>query len=216
MANRQVIHPGRARYLTHLLTRKALTMMPNDADTSAVDRSITVVLAEYERLKTEQTARIGFRDNLLYATLTAIAAIATVTASTARLELLLVLPLTGMVLGWTHLANDHMVSAIGRYIREDLTPRLANLIVGCPRAQLFGWEHDHRGDTRRRSRQVLQLSVNLDTFCTPSVAGLVVFWAFGNPSPLLIAVSLIELGVVAILAAQIIAYSGLLPARRQA
>ncbi|NAS23922.1 hypothetical protein GT755_19785 [Herbidospora sp. NEAU-GS84] len=182
-------------------------MTDNAADTRA-ERAVTLHAAEYDRLKSEQISRIGFRDNLLYAQLTSIAAIAAVTASAGRLYLLLVLPITGVVLGWTHLCADHMVTMIGRYIREDLTPRLT-AAADLDGSALFGWENDHQRDTRRRSRKWLQLTVNLLAFCLPSLTGLIVVWIAGQPSPLLIAASLVELVIIAVLAVQMCVYADL-------
>ncbi|GIH27931.1 hypothetical protein Aph01nite_62410 [Acrocarpospora phusangensis] len=180
-------------------------------DTARTEHAITLHMAEYDRLKAEQVSRIGFRDNLLYAQLTSVAAIAAVAASAGRLYLLLVIPITGVVLGWTHLCADHMVTMIGRYIREDLTARLtaAADLDGTDDSAVFGWEHDHHRDVRRRSRKWFQLTVNLFAFCLPSLTGLTLVWIAGRPSPLVIAVSLVELLIVVVLAVQMGLYAEL-------
>lgn len=116
-----------------------------------------VLIVEYEQVKEEQQARIGFRDNLLYATLASMAAIVTFSLQGGgRTELLLLLPPASVLLGWTYLVNDEKISAIGRYIRQDLGPRLAGLVPDPPR--IFGWETAHRDDHRRISRKRLQLA----------------------------------------------------------
>ena len=74
---------------------------------------LDILLAEYKALKDEQQKRIDRRDHLVYGTLTAIAA--TLVAAAKVPEALLLLPAAALILGWTHLANDHMVSAIVRY-----------------------------------------------------------------------------------------------------
>ncbi|MEO3853658.1 hypothetical protein [Acrocarpospora sp. B8E8] len=180
-------------------------------DTARAEHAITLHMAEYERLKAEQVSRIGFRDNLLYAQLTSVAALAAVTASSGRLYLLLALPVTGVVLGWTHLCADHMVTMIGRYIREDLAPRLiaAADLDSADTSAVFGWEHDHHRDTRRRSRKWFQLAVNLLAFCLAPLTGLALVWIAGRLSPLLIAASLVELLIVGLLAAQMTLYAEL-------
>lgn len=192
--------------------------MPAIPDNTALspDRAVTVLLSEYDSLKAEQRSRIGFRDNLLYAVLTAAAAIAAVTATAGRLELLLVLPLAGIVLGWTHLHNDHMITLIGRYVRDRLGPRLAGLVGDATDIPMFEWESEGRDDPRWGSRKVLQLGVNLTTFCVPPPVALVVVWAAGPHTPAVLAVSLAELAAVAVLAVQIVLYSGVfdLAARR--
>ncbi|WP_199565364.1 hypothetical protein [Spongiactinospora rosea] len=166
----------------------------------------TLLLAEYSALKAEQAARIGHRDQLVYAMLTAVAAIATVAVSAARAELLLVLPLASVAIGWTFLVNDHMITAIGRYLRDDLGPHLA-LAAGDADAVL-GWEFDHIADRRRRSRKRYQLAVDLSVFCLPPLValGVVLATAF---SPATLTAGLVEMAAVAVLARQIIAYADL-------
>ncbi|TDD02000.1 hypothetical protein [Nonomuraea diastatica] len=166
-----------------------------------------VLLAEYDAIKREQAARTGLRDNLLYATLTASAAIAALTATADRTELLTLLPLACLVLGWTYLMNDHAISAIGRYVRTDLQPRLTGLLA-TP-TPLFGWEHAHRRDRRRLSRKRLQLGADLTAFCLPPLAALTVLWTTGPHPPAVLAISLAELAAVAVLATQIIRYADL-------
>lgn len=178
-----------------------------------VDRGVTLaelLVAEYAALKEEQRARIGFRDNLLYATLAAMAAVvAGALQSGNKAQLLLVLPPVSVVLGWTYLVNDEKISAIGRYVREELTPRLAALADGRGGVRVFGWESAHRSDRRRGSRKILQLIVDLLTFCAAPTAAMIVFWVLGPvPAPLL-AVSLAELALVAVLGWQIALYADL-------
>ncbi len=84
-----------------------------------------LLLAEYQSVKDEQKARIGFRDNLLYVTLAVVAAVIAAAAQARQTSMLLALPPVCVVLGWTYLVNDEKISAIGRYVRGELTPRLA-------------------------------------------------------------------------------------------
>ena len=186
--------------------------MPAIPDNTALspEQAVTVLLSEYDSLKAEQRSRIGFRDNLLYAALTAMAAIATVTAGAGRLELLLLLPLVTTVLGWTHLTNDHLITEIGRYVREGLGPRLAGLVDdGSSDIPMFEWETEHSGDRRRTSRKRLQLAVNLLTFCLPPLAALGVLAAAGPHTPAVLAGAFVELAAVATLAVQIGRYANL-------
>ncbi|MEK8169196.1 hypothetical protein NKH77_03460 [Streptomyces sp. M19] len=95
------------------------------------DMSSRLLIVEYEQVKEEQRARIGFRDNLLYATLASMAAIITFTfQGGGHLELILLLPPASVLLGWAYLVNDEKISAIGRYVREQLDPRLSALVPG--------------------------------------------------------------------------------------
>ncbi|MBV1938217.1 hypothetical protein KUF83_16845 [Streptomyces sp. BV286] len=177
-----------------------------------------LLLVEYTQVKDEQKARIGFRDNLLYATLAAMAAvIAAALQGPVRVGLLLLLPPVCLVLGWTYLVNDQKISEIGRYVSTELTPRLAAVTPLGPqvpggavfRGTVFGWEVAHRSDRRRRSRKWFQLFVDLLTFCGASLAALTVFWATGRTSATLLTVSLVECAAVVALATQIAVYADL-------
>lgn len=174
----------------------------------------TLLIAEYERVKEEQQARIGFRDNLLYATLGSMAAvIAAVLQRKGHLELLLLLPPVSLLLGWTYLVNDEKISAIGAYVRNELTPQLTALAGGQDhpgrQVRVFGWEVAHRTDRRRVSRKYFQLAVDLITFCVAPAAALIVFWTAAPGPAVLVAVSLVELAAVVVLAVQIVRYADL-------
>ena len=168
-----------------------------------------LLLAEYQVVKDEQKARIGFRDNLLYVTLAAVAALVAAAAQTERASMLLALGPVCVVLGWTYLVNDEKISAIGAYVRGDLGPRLAELAAPDERAApgAFGWETAHRGDARRRSRKAIQCLVDLVAFCVVPLAGLVVFWAAGEGSGLLVALSVVEAVAIAGLGCQVVWYA---------
>jgi hypothetical protein len=155
-----------------------------------------VALAEYQQVKAEQVARIGFRDNLMYVTLVAIAGTLTITHSAHSRGYLLLVPAVTFVLGWTYLANDHMITAIGRYVREH--PALPGM----------GWETQHPADRRRCSRKRIQLAVDLATFCGSGLAALAAFWLAPAPQPpLLVLASAVEAIAMGVLAWQFAAYA---------
>lgn len=162
-----------------------------------------VDLIEYERLKDEQLGRISVRDNLVYATLAAAGGVIAIVfgGGSARLPLLLLLPPACAVLGWTYLVNDQKVSAIGEYIRRELSPRLS----AAAGHELLRWEADHRSDDDRRRRKIIQVGVDLFLFCGSGVGTLGIFWAVSPriPWPLLV-LSLVEIGVLLLLAVEII------------
>ncbi|GAA3977750.1 hypothetical protein [Streptomyces plumbiresistens] len=166
-----------------------------------------LLLAEYQSVKDEQKARIGFRDNLLYVTLAVVAAVIAATAQAKQASMLLALPPVCVVLGWTYLVNDEKISAIGAYVRENLGPRLASLAQPGGGFEAFGWETAHRGDTRRRSRKVLQTVVDLTAFCAVPLAALAVFWVDGGGGGLLVALSVLEALAVGGLAWQVVWYA---------
>ncbi|MFC8517894.1 hypothetical protein [Streptomyces sp. NPDC057257] len=165
-----------------------------------------LLLVEYQTVKDEQKARIGFRDNLLYVTLTVVAAVIAAAAQAKQASMLLALPPVCVVLGWTYLVNDQKISAIGAYVRGELAPKLAELAQPGGGLQTFGWETVHRGDARRGSRKAVQLAVDLLAFCGVPLAALAVFWAAGG-SGLLIALSGLEALAVGGLASQVVWYA---------
>ncbi|GAA2604251.1 MULTISPECIES: hypothetical protein [Streptomyces] len=174
------------------------------------EQDVTVgqlLLAEYESVKSEQRARIGFRDNLLYVTLAVVAAVIAATAQAKQPSMLLALPPVCLVLGWTYLVNDEKISAIGLYVRDDLGPKLAELAAQGSRFATFGWEAYHRSDTRRRSRKTIQTVIDLTAFCAVPLAALVVFWVNGDATRLLVALSVLEALAVAGLASQVVRYA---------
>ena len=179
------------------------------------DHSVTtakLLLVEYEQLKDEQKTRIGFRDNLVYATLGSMAGVVAATlAPRGNATLLLLLPPVCVVLGWTFLVNDDKVSAIGRYVRLNLAPRLAGLagINDEDAGIVFGWELAHRSDAGRLLRKYSQLVVDLGTFCVPALTALVIFWAVAAYRADLIAVSVIEAILILSLAVQIVRHADL-------
>ncbi|QKV91083.1 hypothetical protein HUT19_04465 [Streptomyces sp. NA02950] len=182
--------------------------MARDGNGDPENLTNRLLIVEYEQVKEEQRARIGFRDNLLYATLASMAAIITFSFQNGgQPELLLLLPPASVVLGWAYLVNDEKISAIGRYVRGDLGPRLAALAPGATR--VFGWETAHRDDHRRVSRKRLQLAADLLLFSVAPIAALIVCWS-AEPLPAwLLTVSVAEVALVAVVTVQIVRYADL-------
>jgi hypothetical protein len=158
------------------LARRETAQAASPTGPVAGDR-IAVLLAEYTALKAEQSARIGARDNLVYATLTAVAAVVVGAVQADLPVLLLALPLVCVVLGWTRLANDHKVTTVGRYLGDVLAGDLAAAADG----PVLGWETRHRQARGRRVRKWCQLIVDLVTFVGPAIAALAA-WAVLAPS----------------------------------
>ncbi|MEU1321835.1 hypothetical protein [Streptomyces microflavus] len=177
--------------------------MPNDPNISMEQ----LLVLEYEHIKDEQKSRIGFRDNLLYATLASMAGVVALSIDPETRAALLLLPPVSLLLGWTYLINDEKISAIGRYIREQIGPRLA--VLQSDREKVFGWESAHRSDPRRTVRKQIQLGVDLIAFCGAPLAALVVYWVGTPGGPLLITVSVLEALCTAALAWQIVMYADL-------
>lgn len=178
-----------------------MSIPDGDSDVSAGK----VLISEYEALKREQAARIGTRDNLVYATLAAMGlVVAAGLQEHSPAGLLLVLPPVVLVLGWTRIANDVKVTHIGAYLRREVAPRFAAMTGETA----LGWEHAHRADHRRPLRLVCQTVADLVLYCAAPLAALIAYWLTGPWNPALFGVSLAEVLLVAGLAVVILAYSG--------
>jgi hypothetical protein len=167
-------------------------------------------IKEYEVLKHEQVQRLGFRDNLIYANLIAMTGIISIAASdVVRVLVLLVLPLICVVLGWTYLVNDEKISAIGRYVRYNLSDKVREAIQSSEQG-IFGWETAHRDDTRRISRKIIQLIVDELVFILPGLIAILMF-VINAPGILLPLrwVAVVEAVLLVILGAQIYIYADL-------
>jgi hypothetical protein len=137
---------------------------------------LDLYMKEYEKIKSEQIQRLGFRDNLIYVTLAALTGVLSiVVGGTDRAPVLLVLPMICLVLGWTYLVNDEKISAIGRYVRTTFSERMQAL-VGSKDPELFGWEVAHRSDPRRKTRKIFQLIVDEFVFVLSGAVAIVMFW----------------------------------------
>jgi hypothetical protein len=181
----------------------------------ATEKSVLlgVYLQEYDKLKAEQTQRIGFRDNLLYVTLGVFGAVLSFALDKSdRAHALLVLPWICLVLGWTYLVNDEKISALGRYIRLELVPRVGQelQVSDAEALSILGWEIAHRSDNRRKRRKIEQLIIDEITFVASGIAGLVAFWMLVHPSGWAIqSLCLVELALLLVLAAEILIYADL-------
>jgi hypothetical protein len=170
---------------------------------------IDVHLCEFEKCKVEQMARIAFRDNLVYVTLASYGAIIAFAAKDNHLALL-VLPWVSLVLGWGYLVNDEKVSAIGRYIRIDLTNRVAPLINVQNPEEIFRWEVVHRSDPRRFRRKLQQLVIDMITFVLSGFAALAAFWILDPGTQCLLrAVAGVEALLLLVLGIEFFSYADL-------
>ena len=168
-------------------------------DTTA---QIDVLRDELKTLKDEQRDRIRSRDGLVYSVVAAIVA-AVGGARVAGDAVALLLPPIVLALGWTYLANDRAISAIGQYLRTDLGPRLTELTG----AEMLRWESVHRSDDRRRQRKAIQLGVDLAAFVMPALAAVVWYMACGEPRPVLVLAGVAEAAVAVLTAWQFAVYA---------
>lgn len=156
-------------------------MSTSESGRSDKERVLQVLLQEYTSLKSEQGARIGFRDNLLYTTIGAVGAIAAValggfsSGSGPIRHAFLLVPWVTAILGWTYLVNDEKITAIRRYIDTSLAPRLEELMGDTYKDFAFGWEHFHRSDRYRQDRKGVQLAIDLWTFVVSGIGAVGAF-----------------------------------------
>jgi hypothetical protein len=168
----------------------------------AADAELNLLRDELKALKDEQRDRIKTRDSLIYSVIVAIAAVAGGTRL-AGPAVPLLLPPVALLLGWTYLVNDQMISAIGVHLRTTLAPRFEKLVG----AEVLLWESGRLNDGRFRQRKLIQLSADLIAFVVPAAAAVVWYWLYGQPSVLLIALSLVEAAATLVAAWQIVAYA---------
>lgn len=167
-----------------------------------------VYLQEYQALKAEQTARIGFRDNLIYIALAAFGGIISFTIANQNYYALLVVPLTCLVLGWTYLINDEKISAIGKYIRQALSAQMIEHLDVPQAAQIFGWETAHRSDYNRRRRKIEQLVIDQLTFVFSGIASLATFLSLTPTKPLMtLALAAVEAILLIVLCVEFFIYA---------
>jgi len=176
---------------------------------------LEVYLQEYEKLKDEQTQRIGFRDNLLYVTLGVFGAVISFAVSNkANYYALLFIPWCCLILGWNYLVNDEKITAIGRYIRLTLVEKIKENTGHTEIDSILGWEIAHRSDNRRRRRKIEQLIIDQITFVFSGIVALSAFWFLvAKPSLAVNILCLIELIFLLILSIEIVIYADLAKGR---
>jgi hypothetical protein len=141
------------------------------------EQILAILLKEYDKLKSEQAQRIGFRDNLLYVTLGLFGTVLSFAVSNAaNYYILLVIPWVCVILGWTYVVNDEKISALGQFIRMELAPKVQSKTGVLGVESIFSWESYRRDAKGRKIRKVEQFIVNQLTFVIPGVVALVSFW----------------------------------------
>jgi hypothetical protein len=175
------------------------------------DPILKVWLVEYDKLKAEQTQRIGFRDNLLYVTLGLFGLIIpTAVANAANYYALLIIPWVCLILGWTYLINDEKITAIGRYIHRTLVEKVKDKTGHAEVESLFGWEIAHRSDDRRHRRKIEQLIIDQLTFVVSGIIAVIAFFLLvPNPALPIALLGGLECLLLLVLGAEIIVYADL-------
>jgi hypothetical protein len=171
------------------------------------DTLFEIALKEYEKLKDEQTQRIGFRDNMLYVTLAAIGGVISFALSANNPHsALLLIPWICIVLGWTYLVNDEKISSIGKYLRVKLNERVRQQ-MGLSEQVLWGWEVAHRSDPRRVQRKVIQCIVDEIAFCLSGILSVIAYLSLDPISWPVLAFCIIEIIMLFALGIEIVIYA---------
>jgi hypothetical protein len=185
------------------------------------EKKLDFFLKEYERLKNEQSKRIEFRDQMTFVMLGAIGGVFSFAVEHPDYNIaLLILPFVCFVIGWNYVTNDEKVTSIGRYIKNDLSPRAKTVLEDTSDTNLFGWELDSPGDLGRRHRKILQFIVDISMFCLSGIISIgLYFWLSydkiicGCIPPVklisMIFIALIEVVFLSVLANEIHTYSDL-------
>lgn len=178
----------------------------------APDMILEVYLQEFDKLKSEQTQRIGFRDNMIYVTLVAIGGVASFAiGNESYIHALLILPWVSFIMGWMYLDNDAKISALGAYFRDTLAANIRTQ-VNLPPADktVMGWEYVNQDDPGRIGRKYFQFAVNQVTFC---ISGLIALGAYytqnRHPSLLITGLMVLECALMIALALQFCIHSDL-------
>ncbi|NES24267.1 MAG: hypothetical protein F6K41_36480 [Symploca sp. SIO3E6] len=179
------------------------------------DQILAIFFKEYDKLKSEQAQRIGFRDNLLYVTLGLFGTVISFAVSNpSHYYALLVIPWICLILGWTYIVNDEKISAIGRYIRYQLVDKVKEHTSYTDVDTLFGWEVAHRSDKHRKRRKIQQLIIDEITFVCSGAIALVTFWFLVPQPPVAVTIlSWLELLLLIILGVEIFIYADLAKGR---
>lgn len=166
-----------------------MTQTPLTEIGPSMENTVSVHLTEYWKLKDEQIKRIEFRDHLVHIQLIVVGATigwtfahhggvehGRETQNMLTLFPLLILPWISLILGWTYLLTDERVSALGRYLRRELTDRVQRVTNSAE--PVFGWEEAHRNDEDRRFRKVMQFLIDAVTFAGTGALGILLFWFY--------------------------------------
>lgn len=179
---------------------------------------LDVYLQEYDKLKDEQTSRIGFRDNLLYINLATIGAVLSFIFSKEssgdipKYVALLVVPWISSILGWTYLINDDKISALGDYFKESLSinikAEISEVLSETAEDLLLGWEKFNKASKRRTRRKIQQLIIDEFAFVAPAFLSVISYFSI-TPSvpPMVQGLCWIELIISGFLGIEIFLYS---------
>lgn len=165
---------------------------------------IETIKLEYASLKAEQLKRIEHRDHIVYLQLVVVGLLLGLIAEVGLDIVVYAIPFSCIALGWLYLVNDQKVSAIGKYIRHDLSNAIERYLEKG--SNVFGWEVGHRSDERRFQRKLLQFFIDIFVFIAPGVVAILLAY-LNHDTKLEKIVLSIEFAFLLILFFQILAYA---------
>lgn len=176
------------------------------ADTSLL---LDIYLKEYDKLKSEQADRIGFRDNLLYVTIGVISGILSFAFSAPADSIaLLIVPWAMLILGWTYLVNDDKISAIGKYIRFTLVDNIKPMLGEAKLEALLGWRSPIAAISGAAAARSKQSIIDEITFILPGLVAMLLYWLLTPAPPTAATVAtLIEVPLLVFLGTEIVIYA---------
>lgn len=129
-----------------------------------------IPLEEYRQLKQEQLERIKLRDSFINLDIVAIGVLGGVLASHPQFSTAwLVVPWICSSFGWAYAMNDEKVSALQRYFRTELSPRLDYSL---------GWEvFDRRKTSLATPHKISQLAVEFALFVLPTLIAVFAYFS---------------------------------------
>jgi len=139
------------------------------------DINAQIYLIEYQKLKDEQSKRIGFRDNLIYVMLAAFGAIFSYVSNQPSKDALLVVPIINFIIGWTYINNDLKVSQISNYVKDILAIKLGSSTKPSS-DDVFLWETYLKKQSHRSFRKFIQKFVDLFTFVGTGLLSIVNYY----------------------------------------
>ena len=147
----------------------------SNGEQQLTDRQFEALLHEYDKLKDESTERIKARDNFVYLNVASIGLLVSFAGSSPEKAVAyLAIPWISIGFGWTYLMNDEKISALARYTRYSLRPRIGGAV--------FGWEvTPKRRTTLSRWHRWGQFVVDLLMFVVPTPVGIAAYARIAEP-----------------------------------
>nr|WP_150518136.1 hypothetical protein [Streptomyces subrutilus] len=111
-----------------------------------------------------------------------------------------------LILAWTYLVNDEKISSIGCYVRDQLGPRLGELV--WIHSMVVSWEVCQRNVPGRTMRKQLRTTVDLITYLVLPMVGTTASWCSPTVQSLFALASLTQTLALGVLSWQFLRHAG--------